>query len=268
MKSKTIVKEVLTLMKFDPIHFNYFIESEPLFLYQAVVDPVIEVEQNKRKLAEFSKNISHVEDKILAYYDACDDTLNSLMDQQLMIEDGLAELKRRNNRDFKNSSNLIKGKMNEVIDFGESIVSKIERLIKQKKIKESTDESKTKTLGFNELTPVLKIGPVKVKLNGAELAFYLQLFNNAGWLPDFEGKTLGTVFTQILDDNVSVLKDGEYQQLSYFHERLSQIGHIRQQESNEKKLKAFKQILTSTIERAEKQFLSDDNKHDLIKDKN
>jgi len=271
MKSKKVVTEVLTLMKFDPWYVDHMGDGKILEAHEFALAPVkiIDPDRDKRELEEFSQELALIEDRILAHYDSCNDLVNSLMEQQLILEDGLAELKRRNKRKFKNAHGVMKGKMTEMIEFGDSIVGKIERLVKLKNIKESTEGAKIREIEFdvekNDLTPELKIGTVRVRLNGAELAFYLQLFNDVGWLPDFEGKKLGQVFTNILRDNFEHLKEGEYEVLKDFHERFSQVGHIRQEKSNNKKLKAFKKILTSTIERAEQQFLSEDNNHDLIK---
>ncbi len=148
--------------------------------------------------------------------------------------------------------------------FLEMLKRKIDLLVLENKMNEP-DNHEDFDYDENGLTYGLKIGELKVNMNGAELAFYMQVFRKAGWFSGYEKKVLDYMFAEVLNQNIEILMNGEYTALKHFASKLSYAKSDESDKLNKKRRDTFKEILKETIAKAEIDFLSEESNYNLSK---
>lgn len=167
----------------------------------------------------------------------------------------------------KNNKEFMKFKKEEIeayeyrIEAGNHVIEVLTR--KFKNLKQANEKLQPESGGYDfdlssGLTDELKIDKIRVNMSGADLAFYMHFFKEAGWFKYYENKELDIMFSRVLEQNMKVFYANEYLFLKHFQSKLSYAKGVESDDINVKREKQFKEVLERTITKARNTFLKEE----------
>lgn len=259
MELNDVVKELIGLIKERPYSYITVKSLEDLKGNHELKMPDRKWFDNRRKafqtkvldlIKSFKVKLEKCNDILLVeeQFEKLNDTVFFLKEAQLSAKDNyeLFNLKKEETDAFEfrlESAALIKQLLDRKLDG-----------LREKQMK-SSHQIEYQDYNLSQgLTEELNIGKVIVNMNGADLAFYLYFFKEAGWFKHYESKDLDLMFSKIIEQNMKVLFNKEYIFLKHFMSKLSYAKSFKSDDINVKREKEFKQALARTIKKVQETF--------------